>query len=155
MNRQQLVSLIESLFADALEERFYKYNKKVQEMLESGAFVELNSKPKAKEINVHFAAIMAKTAREVYERMKGDLLSGSSKELGEVLGELLDDAEVEQVLQFVSSPVGRKLARNLDILREVFAKRITAMNVEIFKVWNAPEIEAEMDGFIKEITGEE
>jgi hypothetical protein len=155
MQRQQLIDLIKSLFADILEEKFYKHNKKVQEMLESGAFVYLNSQPKAKEINTHFAGLMATTARGVYERMKEGVLSTSAKELDEIVGSLFSDEEVSQVLQFISSPVGRKLARNLDILREVFAKQFTAMNVETFKLWNEPAIAEEMDRYIKEITGED
>ena len=155
MKRQQLISLIQSLFEDYLEEKFYKHNKKVQDMLESGAFVDLNSKPQAKEINIYFADLMAKLARGVYEKMKEGIVAEAITELDTLLESLLDDEETEQVLTLMSSPLGRKLARNLDIFREVFAKQITALNIEVFKLWNEPGVTEQIDEFVRGITGEE
>ena len=155
MKRQQLISLIQSLFEDYLEEKFYKHNKKVQDMLESGAFVDLNSKPNAKQINIYVADLMAKLARGVYEKMKEGIVTEATTELDSLLTGLLNDEETEQVLNLMSSPLGRKLARNLDIFREVFAKQITTMNVEIFKLWNEPAVAEQIDEYVREVTGDE
>jgi hypothetical protein len=120
-------------------------------MLASEAFVEINSRPNAQEINLRLADLMGEMAREVYEEEKESVIAKSVGELRNVTGGLFSDAEMEELYAFISSPLGMKMARNFDIIGEAVGSGLKDLGIKILKRWNSSDTAFEIQKILEEI----
>jgi hypothetical protein len=154
-NRKKAISLLTGLYRDSLEERFYKYEPEVKKMLDSEAFVSLNDNPHAVEINTYVSRMMAEQSRNIYEEMKEEAISSVSKNIEEIFDGLFSNDEMGELVAFLSSSLGLKLVRNIDVIRQTFDDASRPINVAILKRWNEPDSAEMIREFIESLGDED
>lgn len=111
--------------------------------------------PEATKINEFTAALLCQIGKEVFQVQRDKVLALINTEVADTVENLLSEEEAEEFCKFASSDVGRKVFRNLDLIRESYANGMSYLQVKTIEAWDSPNVEETIQKFIKKVTENE
>lgn len=157
-NRQVLKDLLYKEISYYLDNRYNDVSKEKCKELMNSSYLVKNSPHSPKKtaiINEFVVELMVGVAQSIYKELREETISGLVDDWYTILNNLMTDEDAEKLKEFVTSEVGKKILRNLDLYRESFAEFTTKISVSTMMAWTSPEIGEAINDFIESQTEDE
>lgn len=143
MKYRQLAA--ETLFkhlTDYLDERYQEDIARGQwnKLSKSKAFDGFQKSALSKKFNQFVADTMLDIGMKVYAENRDSVHAKIKKEVTFIIENLFDETEAEQIYNFCTTDVGRKLLRNLDIFREAYTEAAMELVLKSYEAYCKPEV---------------
>lgn len=124
-------------------------DKCIKEIFQSPAFDHINKSKLAHKLNAFVSELMANILTEVLTERGEEIISVITNDFKYVVENLFTEDEAKTICDFASSDIGKKLIRNVDLLKEGYDKGNVILNMEVLSRWSKPEFGAKIIEFLE------
>ena len=138
--RKECLKLVEEILRETLEQKFTQQsltNKAIDSELDPDEFGGL-SLEKIKLFQSFVKKYTMNVSKAVYHEHIDETMKNIMIDIGSIAAMFTDD-ELRQIYEATRSPIGRKVLRNLDIIRNAMQDGLLVMGLALVKSWNSDE----------------
>lgn len=151
--KDKCVVMIRELIEQSLEDHYCRgHADRCKNVLAMDAFANLRDHPHAPKINAFVGNVMQEISKEKYAKHKDIVLALILEEVKGLVFDFLSEEEAKDLHTFGTSPTGRKVFRNLDLLRSAIQKGRNVLIAEIITAWSTPEVAEKINDYIESIS---
>lgn len=140
-NHDLLVGLVHPYFTDVIDAKYENTAREQSNKLLNEADMSTVLKTEAdRRIHAFTLKLMYDISKEVYGVLREQTLDILYQDIKALLVGLFTDTEAGEAYKFFSSSTGRKILRNLDLVRESYQKSLYTLNLETMRALTMPEV---------------
>jgi hypothetical protein len=96
--------------------------------------------PDEKKVQAFAQKLLSEISKEVFVKFREITIDALKNDVNALIAELLTDDESEKVITFLKSPVGKKVIRNFDLIRDCYLDAMASIFEKQMDAWSFPEV---------------
>lgn len=96
--------------------------------------------PDEKKVQAFAQNLLAEISKQVFVKFREHTIEALKNDVNALIAELLTDDESKEVITFLKSPVGKKVIRNLDLIRDCYLNAMASIFEKQVDAWSLPEV---------------
>ena len=156
-NKEKTIAKFEDTMIDFLESKYQeKYLQDCVDFFDKEFSGQLVTKDEenTKKLNKFASGLLNEISKNVYDKNKDEVRQTIHKEMVSLLNELFSDEESEQLYVFLSSDVGRKLIRNLDLFKDAYITGTKILVGLTMRAWSSPQVGQAIMEYMEKLSDE-
>lgn len=117
--------------------------------------VDENENIDSAKVNLYASNLMKDICDRVYREHKEETLEKIKKSIESIIDEIFSIEEMEEIYKFVATQTGKKLFRNIDLIKSCVDEGRKIMSISIITEWSKPDVTKKISDYIKYIEEEE
>jgi len=153
--KKKCKDFIMKIIESSLDDHYVKVQQeRCKAVLSSDCFSSLNNHPKAGQVNDFVAQLMQHISHVIYDENKDRILSLINVNISSLVDDLLTEPESVELYTFISTEVGQKVFRNLDLVRDCVLKGRNILAAAIIMAWSSPSVAETIQTYIDSLEKE-